>query len=121
MSAPNLFLIYVNDTELSTHFYSDLFDIEPTMVTPHYVSFDIAPGVLFALWSDRGDDVTPTTPRSSELGLMVPTDKVSIDDVFTEWKAKDIQVVEEPHDAVFGRTFVISDPDGNLVRVSPVD
>ncbi|MFE2031548.1 glyoxalase, partial [Streptomyces hygroscopicus] len=25
------------------------------------------------------------------------------------------------HDAVFGRTFVITDPDGNLIRVSPVD
>ncbi len=29
-------------------------------------------------------------------------------------------VVEEPHDDVFGRTFVIADPDGNLIRVSPV-
>lgn len=30
-------------------------------------------------------------------------------------------VVDEPYDAVFGRTFVIADPDGNLIRVSPVD
>jgi predicted enzyme related to lactoylglutathione lyase len=29
--------------------------------------------------------------------------------------------VEAPHDAVFGRTFVATDPDGNLIRVSPVD
>lgn len=26
-----------------------------------------------------------------------------------------------PHDDVFGRTFVIANPDGNLIRVSPVD
>ena len=29
--------------------------------------------------------------------------------------------MEEPHDDVFGRTFVVTDPDGNLIRVSPVD
>jgi predicted enzyme related to lactoylglutathione lyase len=35
--------------------------------------------------------------------------------------AKGVTVVEEPHDDVFGRTFVITDPDGNLIRVSPID
>jgi hypothetical protein len=25
------------------------------------------------------------------------------------------------YDAVFGRTFVVADPDGNLIRFSPVD
>jgi hypothetical protein len=29
--------------------------------------------------------------------------------------------VEEPHDDVFGRTFVIADPDGNLIRVCMFD
>ena len=38
-----------------------------------------------------------------------------------EWVAKGVTVVEEPHNDVFGRTFMISDPDGNLIRVSPVD
>ena len=32
-----------------------------------------------------------------------------------------VHVVEEPHDEVFGRTFVVTDPDANLIRVSPVD
>jgi predicted enzyme related to lactoylglutathione lyase len=34
---------------------------------------------------------------------------------------KGVTVVEEPHDEVFGRTFVVTDPDGNLIRVSPID
>jgi predicted enzyme related to lactoylglutathione lyase len=38
MPAPNLFLIYVTDTAESTAFYSRLFDMEPEMVTPRYVS-----------------------------------------------------------------------------------
>ncbi|ASD24169.1 glyoxalase (plasmid) [Cryobacterium sp. LW097] len=118
MTAPNLFLIYVSDVERATVFYSELFNIEPVTVTPRYVPFQVAPGVLFALWSGRGETVTRQTPRSSELGLMVSVD---VDDVFAEWSAKGVTVIEEPHDDVFGRTFVVTDPDGNLIRVSPVD
>ena len=121
MSAPNLFLIYVTDIERSTAFYSDLFGIEPITRTPRYVPFQVAPGVLLAIWNGRGDDVTLTTPRSTELGLMVPQSEASIDDVYKSWTAKGVHVVEEPHDDVFGRTFVIAYPDGNLIRVSPVD
>ncbi|MFD2080713.1 Catechol 2,3-dioxygenase [Actinopolymorpha cephalotaxi] len=119
MSAPNLFLIYVTDVERSTRFYSDLFGIEPILTTPRYVPFEVAPGVLFALWSGRADTVTPSAPRSSEVGLMIPAARV--EDTYTTWSAQGVTVVEKPHDEVFGRTFVIADPDGNLVRVSPLD
>lgn len=121
MSAPNLFLIGVRDAESATAFYSDLFEIEPTFTSPRYVAFEVAPGVLFALWTGYSQDAVPSTPRTSEVGLMVPGGAAAIDEAFTNWVAKGVQVVEEPHDAVFGRTFVVTDPDGNLIRVSPVD
>ncbi|MGV9280935.1 VOC family protein [Streptomyces sp. NPDC003730] len=121
MSAPNLFLVYVNDVERATAFYSDLFDIKPVITTPRYVPFEVAPGVLFAIWSGRSDQVAPGTPRTSEVGLMVPGSAAAVDAVHAEWVAKGVTVVEEPHDEVFGRTFVVADPDGNLIRVSPVD
>lgn len=121
MSAPNLFLIYVSDVERSTAFYSDLFNIEPTFTSPRYVAFEVAPGVLFAIWTGHNENVTRDTPRTSEVGLMVPQSSAAVDDVYKEWVAKGVHVVKEPHDEVFGRTFVIADPDGNLIRVSPVD
>lgn len=121
MPAPNLFLIYVRDAQDATGFYSNLFEIEPTFTSPHYVAFEIAPGVLFALWTGGGEHADPTTPRTSEVGLMVPGGGAAIDEIFTRWGSKGVHVVEEPYDAVFGRTFVITDPDGNLIRVSPVD
>ncbi len=52
---------------------------------------------------------------------MISTSLESVDAVYKEWTAKGVTVVEEPHNDVFGRTFMISDPDGNLIRVSPVD
>ncbi|MEU4051410.1 VOC family protein [Streptomyces olivaceus] len=121
MSAPNLFLVYVTDVERATAFYSDLFGIQPIMTTPRYVPFEVAPGVLFALWSGRADRLAPDTPRTSEVGLMVPGSSAAVDERYEAWTAKGVTVVEEPHDEVFGRTFVVADPDGNLIRVSPVD
>jgi catechol 2,3-dioxygenase-like lactoylglutathione lyase family enzyme len=121
MATPNLFLIYVTDVQRSTSFYSDLFEMEPVMVTPRYVPFEVAPGVLFALWSGAGDGVTAATPRSSEVGLMVPGSGDAVDQCYTKWMDKGVNVIEEPRDEVFGRTFVIADPDGNLIRVSPLD
>jgi predicted enzyme related to lactoylglutathione lyase len=52
---------------------------------------------------------------------MVSRSAAGIDNVYASWTAKGVTVVEEPHDDVFGRTFVITDPDGNLIRVSPTD
>ncbi len=121
MSAPNLFLIYVTDVDRATAFYSDLFDIKPVVTTPRYVPFEVAPGVLFALWSGRADQITRETPRTSEVGLMLPGSATDVDALYDTWTAKGVTVVEPPHDEVFGRTFVITDPDGNLIRVSPVD
>ncbi|WP_098731684.1 VOC family protein [Brevibacterium epidermidis] len=121
MATPNLFLIYVTDTTASTAFYSDLFEMEPEMVTPRYVSFEVAPGVLFSLWSGASKSVTATPVRTSEVGLMVPGSAEAVDAIFTDWTAKGVDMVSEPHDEVFGRTFIVADPDGNLIRVSPLD
>lgn len=52
---------------------------------------------------------------------MVPGAPAAVDDLYWAWVAKGARVVEEPHDDVFGRTFVVADPDGNLIRVSPID
>lgn len=121
MTTPNLFFIYVTDVERATKFYSDLFDMEPDMLTPRYVPFTVASGVLFALWSGRAEVVGQNPPRTSEVGLMIPGTASAVDSLFAEWTAKGVTVIDEPHDEVFGRTFVIADPDGNLIRVSPID
>lgn len=121
VTAPNLFLIYVRDAEAATAFYRDLFEIEPVFTSPRYIAFEVAPGVLFAVWSGKRERAVPETPRTSEVGLMVPGGAAAIDETFRQWVAKGVTVVDEPADEVFGRTFVVADPDGNLIRVSPVD
>lgn len=121
MPRPNLFLLYVTDATSAASFYSELFEMKPSFVSPRYVAFDIAPGVLFAVWSGNEIAIDETIPRTSEVGLMLPGPASRIDETYKTWKSKGVAIVEKPHDAVFGRTFVVTDPDGNLLRVSPVD
>ncbi|MDV6248262.1 glyoxalase, partial [Rhodococcus opacus] len=88
VSSPNLFLICVTDVERATRFYSDLFAMTPQMTTPRYVSVEVAPGVLFALWSGRAETVDATAPRFSEVGVMVPGSTAAVDAIHDEWAGK---------------------------------
>lgn len=57
-------------------------------MTPRYVPFEIAPGLIFALWSGRAEPLTPDLPRTCELGLMLPGAQSAVDDRYAEWSAK---------------------------------
>lgn len=78
----------ISDVERATAFYSELFEIEPVARTPRYVPFEVAPGILFALWSGRSENATRRTPRTSEVGLMVPGGAAAIDEIYAHWTTK---------------------------------
>ena len=61
MPTPNLFLTYVSDTEISTAFYSDLFDMQPSFISPRYVAFEISKDVLFAVWTGHNTHMEKQT------------------------------------------------------------
>ncbi|WP_425402651.1 VOC family protein [Haloglycomyces albus] len=65
--------------------------------------------------------IAEDSSRPSEVCLTILRGTQAIDTRFAEWKARDVTVVLEPEDAPFGRTFITTDPDGNLIRVTPVD
>ncbi|GAA2264943.1 VOC family protein [Glycomyces scopariae] len=125
MPAPNLFIVFVADAPASARFYGDLFDMKPVFETPGYISFDLLPEtpgrVHLSLWSRSGADFDAEPVRTSELCVTVKGAPASVDALYEEWTAKGVRIVEEPHDDVFGRTFVGADPDGNRIRVAPVD
>lgn len=120
MSPSITFIVYVTDAPKAALFYADLLDITPTFETPGYIAFELGDKASLALWSGHAD-TTPQTPRTSEVCLTVKEGREEIDRRFENWTAKGARVITEPMDAVFGRTFVVADPDGNLIRVAPVD
>lgn len=119
MAVPNMVIVYVSDAPASARFYAELFDIEPGFASPRFVSFPLVDGFELALWSGVSDHLS--APRTSELCVTVDGGPEQIDQRFKDWTAKGVTTVQEPHDEVFGRTFVVADPDGNLIRVAPVD
>ncbi|MCC2646503.1 MAG: glyoxalase [Rickettsiaceae bacterium] len=117
---PNLQLMYVSDIARSTAFYRRLFNAEPVFTSPRYVAFDAGGEALFAMWTG-GTTPDASAPRYSEIGIMLPSNE-DVDDLFNEWqKNPDIKIMQKPYAEVFGRTFLISDPDGHIIRVSPQD
>lgn len=118
----NLQLVYVSDIERSTDFYRSLFCMEPIFTSPRYVAFPASASgeALFAIWSG-GETPDPKAQRFSEIGIMLPTND-DVDNMFNIWKDNpDISIVKEPYKEVFGLTFLVKDPDGNIIRVSPLD
>ncbi len=117
---PNLQLIYVSDIERSTSFYKTLFNADPVFSSPRYVAFSAGSEALFALWTG-GMKPDVSVPRFSEIGIMVPSNE-EVDALFWKWrKNSDIKFLREPYTEVFGRTFLVQDPDGHIIRVSPLD
>lgn len=118
---PNAFYIYVSDVNRSTAFYESLFEIKPIFTSPRYVAYGIGDGITVALWSGASNALESNPPRTSELGMNMTLTPEEIDALYARWTELGASTVEAPHDAIFGRTFVVADPDGNLIRVAPVD
>ncbi|MFC4335362.1 VOC family protein [Salininema proteolyticum] len=122
MTAPNMFIVYVSDAPEAARFYGDLFDMKPSIETPGFISFELVSGMHLALWRPYDEKVlAEAVGRTSEVCLAVEGAPASVDATYEEWKAKGVTIVSEPEDAPFGRTFLAADPDGNLIRVAPVD
>ena len=77
-------------------------------------------GVKFGLWNRR--DVFPpaTHPGGFELGLPAASHE-DVDRIAADWESRGIEIVQEPQDMDFGRTFTALDPDGHRLRVLHVD
>lgn len=117
---PNLQLIYVSDIKQSTSFYETIFNSKPVFSSPRYVAFSVGSEAFFAIWTG-GTTPDISIPRFSEIGIMLPSNE-AVDQLFEEWaKNPDIKIIREPHDEVFGRTFLAQDPDGHIIRVCPLD
>jgi len=117
---PNLQLIYVSDIKRSTVFYTKIFKAEPVFSSPRYVAFSAGGDALFAIWTG-GTVPDPSVPRFSEIGILLPSgEDVAL--LFEEWeKNSDINILKKPYNEVFGLTFLVKDPDGHMIRVSPLD
>ncbi|GAB3680665.1 VOC family protein [Saccharopolyspora tripterygii] len=121
MTASVVTIVYVNDAPAAARFYGDLLGKSPAFETPGYITFDLGPGADLALWSGRFANLSPDVSRTGEVCLAVDGGSDQVEAFFTQWKARGVTILQEPHDEGFGRTFLAADLDGNRIRVAPRD
>ena len=119
--APNLLLLYVEDPLASAAFYEALFQIAPAARFPTYAAFAFPGGLTVGLWSTHARDfASGGTGHRSELAFMVP-DADGVRRLHDRWSAAGVPIEQPLHQAVFGLTFVATDPDGHRIRVCTPD
>ncbi len=72
-----------------------------------FSQFTTREGTLWAIMQ-----TPPETPAGIKLYLQVP----DIDAAYETWKERGVEMVSEPHDEPFGRTFAFYDPDGRVLH-----
>ncbi|KZL20126.1 Glyoxalase-like domain protein [Pseudovibrio axinellae] len=121
MFKPNSVILYVDDVEKSTEFYSDVLQSGPIERFQEFSLFSLGEDVTLGLQFAQGIDPKPEPSFGGfELSLS-DVSREKVDQVFTVWKEKGISILMEPVDLDFGYTFVAVDPDGHRLRVCATD
>jgi hypothetical protein len=85
------------------------------------VAFDFGNGFYFCLWSTKASNfVSGGEGHRSELSFMLEEEQ-AVRDLYNKWKSLGVVIEQEPHEAVFGLTFVALDLDGHRIRVCMFD
>jgi len=117
MKAPNLILLYVADPTKSADFYEKLLGGAPEAKFPTYAAFAFPGGLQLGLWSTQAKNfVSGGSGHRSELAFMLEEEQ-EVQQLHDKWKQQGVTIEQPPHHAVFGLTFVATDPDGHRIRV----
>lgn len=114
---PNAVVLYVENLELASPFYQNLLGIIPEKASPTFHDFKLTNGMSLALKA-RYSVEPPAKEKSGygELAFTLHTNQ-KVDELFEEWRSKEINIIFPPSLVPYGYTFVAADPDGNRLRV----
>ncbi|WP_370673492.1 VOC family protein [Pleomorphomonas sp. PLEO] len=117
MFTPTYYLLHVADPAKSAGFYTELFGRPPVETSPTFALFVLGGGIKVGLWSKATvEPATGGAPGALEIGiaLAAPAD---VDAFHENWVARGLPVFQSPTDMDFGRSSMVTDPDGHRIRV----
>lgn len=120
MFTPTYYLLHVVSPKKSADFYTELLGISPVETSPTFVLFVLDGGIKVGLWSKNSvEPATGGAPGSLELGiaLKAPAD---VDAFYGDWIERGLSVLQAPTDMDFGRSLMVTDPDGHRIRIFAV-
>jgi predicted enzyme related to lactoylglutathione lyase len=111
ISQANYLGIVVDDLAAATAFYRDRLGLavdEQESIPGAYTQFKLKGGSIFSL--QAGTEIP--NGQSFEPALLVD----DVDATYAAWKAQGIELLDEPNDRPFGRTFLFRTPEGHVFR-----
>lgn len=108
--------IVVDDLEGAIAFYQDTLGLvvnEVESIPGQYCQFDVG-GALLSLQKET----EIPTGQPFEPAFIVD----DVDATYADWQAKGVELLDEPHDLPYGRTFLFKTPAGQIFRAfRPLD
>ncbi len=105
-------IIYTLDSDQSVSWYTELLGVEPSYRSEVWTTFDVA-GITLAIHRIDGD-LSPESRVSLSFISEGP-----LESLIERWSASSqIQVLRGIEDETFGRSLLVSDPDGTVIQVS---
>jgi len=117
MTDPNFIILYVASPERSAAFYTELLGRPPVEAAPTFAMFALASGTMLGLWArDKVEPAATAASGSGELAIAVEGEP-AVRQLFDDWTARGLPILQAPVAMDFGFTFVAADPDGHRLRV----
>ncbi|MBS1167956.1 MAG: drug:proton antiporter [Proteobacteria bacterium] len=120
MVTPTYYLLHVTDPSKSAAFYAELFDRPPVETSPTFALFVLDGGIKVGLWAKATvEPATGGAPGALEIGIALKTPD-EVDAFHESWLARGLPVFQPPTDMDFGRSLMVTDPDGHPIRLFAV-
>ncbi len=104
-------IVYVTDMERSLGWYRRAVPGTEVVSSSPYWSELRSAGASFAL------HITDAVTRGTQLGLAFTADR-PLEAIVAHWEAGDVATTRDIADEAFGRSVVITDPDGLVIQVN---
>ena len=103
--------IVVEDIEAATAYYRDTLGLEvnePECIPGFYTQFKLNGGAIFSLQANT------EMPNGQSIEPAFVVDDA--DATYADWQEKDVDLLDEPNDQPYGRTFLFRTPEGHVFR-----
>ena len=111
-------ILYVNDIDRMKAFYTNVLGLPVVeeFSGPTFVALQPTGGAFLAL-QDKAAKRVPHGQEKLNASVEVSFEADDVDEIWTDWKEKGVEMVTDPMDMPFGRYFMAKDPEGYYLSV----
>ena len=111
-------VLYVRDLEKSKSFYTDVLGLTvmEAISGPTFVTLRPEGGAMVGL-QDRAASQLPPGKEEQSGSVELSFEVDDVDDTWSKWKDRGVELLTDPMDLPFGRYFLAKDPEGHYLSV----